>query len=286
MKRLQVGPVALADIPVETSAAEGRLWQTTWPAGTKRQVIARDDGDTDASTFLLDFPVGYARPQELEYKEQNPRGRFEYHTCHEELFVLRGTFKFDDWYDIKDFGYFNHPPYWLHPAHQHAPEGVVLFIKNSSPVDFVYTDIPADWNAVEYLMDGFPHHTRSRPVTNLEMAALPWEPVLDPSGGRTGMEAKHLWDDLDGGWTTWLMRVPPGWHGDGEAEAVAGGDEFLVLEGDLTLDRGKPVDLGAMSYFCDPDEFVYPGAGTGSNEGCLAIRWTRNDSLGLPPLRF
>lgn len=90
MKRLRVGPVALDDIPVETSATGGRLWQTTWPEGTQRRVFARDDGDTDGSTFLLNFPVGYARPPELEYLKSNPRGRFEYHTCHEELFVLRG----------------------------------------------------------------------------------------------------------------------------------------------------------------------------------------------------
>lgn len=286
MKRLQVGPVALDDIPVETSAADGRLWQTTWPAGTQRRVFARDEGDTDGTTFLLNFPEGYARPKELEYLKANPRGRFEYHTCHEELFVLKGTFKFHDWYDIKDFGYFNHPPYWLHPAHQHAPDGVDLFIKNSKPVDFVFTEIPEDWNAVEYLMEGFPYLTRSRPVPRLEMAELPWEAVRDPGGGLTGMEAKHLWDDLDRGWTTWLMRVPPGWHGDGAADPAPGGDEFLVLDGDLTLDRGKTLDLGPMSYFCDPDTFVYPGGGTGSNEGCLAIRWTKGDSLGLPPLRF
>ncbi|MGH8965541.1 MAG: DUF4437 domain-containing protein [Actinomycetes bacterium] len=287
MKRIPVGPVAFDDIPAETSAADGRLWQDTWPAGTQRRVYARDEGDTDASTFLLNFPVGYARPQDLEYKRSNPIGRFEYHTCHEELFVLRGTFKFDDWYEIRNFGYFNHPPFWLHPAHQHAPDGVDLFIKNSAPVDFLYTPIAEDWDKREYLAEGYPHKTRSRPVTRVEMADIPWEPVLDPAGGRTGMEGKHLWDDLDEGWTTWLMRVPEGWSGTGPAQAMAGGDEFLVLEGDLTVDRGgRTAELTAMSYLCDPEQFVYPGAGTGSNEGCLAIRWTRGDPLGLPTLRF
>ncbi|MBB6377243.1 hypothetical protein BKA01_004501 [Pseudonocardia eucalypti] len=286
MRRVATGPVSLADLPVQASPSDGRLWQDTWPEGTRRRVYARDEGNTDASTFLLNFPPGYARPQELEYLRHNPRGRFEYHTCHEELFVLNGVFKFDDWYEIKNFGYFNHPPYWLHPAHQHAPEGVDLFIKNSAPVDFLYADIPPDWDRTEYLADGYPHVTRSRPVTGVEMADIPWEPVLDPDGAPTGMEGKHLWDDLDGGWTTWLMRVPAGWTGTGPAAATPGGDEFLVLEGDLTLDRGASMTLGPMGYLCDPETFVYPGAGTGSEAGCLAVRWTRGDPLGLPTLRF
>lgn len=34
------------------------------------------------------LPAGYRRPAEIVYRRERPAGRFEYHTCHEEGFIL------------------------------------------------------------------------------------------------------------------------------------------------------------------------------------------------------
>ena len=285
LDRIHIDPISLADVPVETDATTP-YWQINWPEGTERQVLARDGNMVGGDTKILKFPPGYGRPLEVEYEKNYSPGRFEQHTCHEEVWVLEGLLHFGPYYDIVARGYKNHPPGWLHPAHQTTQESVTLLIKNSAEVDFIYEDIPPDWDGTECFAESqLP--CPSKGVTNVRLDSLPWEPVLDQAGNESGLDARHIWDDEVRGWTTWMMRVPAGWQGQGQGQVMAGGDEMLILEGDLWTDRGNgPVHLVGSNSYSDPEHFVDGGSAERSESGCVAIRWTKGaEHLMLPPIR-
>lgn len=275
-------PCAAIDVsamPEETSASHREPWQYTWPEGTTRKVLAVD-AVTQGTTFLLHLPGGYGRPEEAVAARQHEHGRFERHTCHEEIFNLGGSYRFGSYYDFPDMGYLNHPPHWVHPADQSTPTGVLLLIKNSCPVDFAFDPIPPDWNGREGIGDGSgPLDCAANGVTMLPVNDVPWRNVKTPDGADAGMQAKHLWHDENGGWSTWLMQVPAGWHNPVAGRGGTGGDELFLLSGDLTHPRHGRLD--AQAYYCDPLSAVV--GGESSVAGCVAIRWTRGESSIVLP---
>jgi hypothetical protein len=121
MHRVRTGPVDVRDAPV----AELPHTSDMWAPGAVRRVLAQDSA-TDAITYVPEIPAGYRRRAEVEYRRTYPAGRFEYHTCHEEGFILAGRYHFGGWYDWNALSYLNHPPTWVHPADQHAPDGARL----------------------------------------------------------------------------------------------------------------------------------------------------------------
>lgn len=256
MKRIRVAPTNRAD----------------------RQVIQREGGwreqlaidpRSGAETFLL----------YIDGSRRNDRGHlFEYHTCHEENFLLSGTCDFAGWYEWKSLGYLMHPPYWWHPAGYRFPSGAEILVKLDAPVDFTFTEIPKDWDRREWIAPHAPHWCKNRAVSNANLDAAPWEPVLLDDGSPAGFEAKHVWDDVETGWTTWLMRAPAGWKGSGARRL--GGDELFLLDGDLTLDGVTLVERG---YYYEPETLRDDGF---SQRGFTAIRWTRGEAWRLPPIRI
>lgn len=282
LERIAVEPIAVADVSADTDSATSQFWQPNWPVGTKRTVLARDDTMEGGATVLLDFPEGYHRPLERKYLEEHGRERFEYHTMHEEVFIIAGSFRFGDWYDLRAPAYFNHPEKCLHPANQFTEDGVTLLIKNSGFVDFLFEEIPDDWDPTHYPF-AEDAHASTDPVLPLHLDEFSWKPVIGPDGSPTGQEAKTIWHDDERGWTTWLMRAPEGWKGSGEPHEKPGGDEMFLLEGDYSIAwNGERVRLDGRCYYCDPARFHAGGRLESSDAGCTAVRWTRGTDLVLP----
>ena len=227
------------------------------------------DPDTGAETFLLTFPPRTTSPH---------RGELEYHTCHEENVLLSGRVDFDGWYQWQALGYLMHPPYWWHPAGYTFPNGATILIRLDAPVDFTYRPIPADWDGREWIAPEAPHWCRNRAVTAAHLDPVPWEAVRDSAGQPLGLEAKHLWDDVEQGWVAWLLRAPASWQGSGQQ--YAGSDELYLLAGDL---RVGDVRLVAGGYYFEPTVLRDDLA---SEEGAVAIRWTRGAPWRLPPIRI
>ena len=282
LDRIAVTTAAIGDIPADTDPATSKFWQPTWPPGTERRVLARDDSMQGGATVLLHFPAGYHRPLERAYFEEHGKQRFEYHTMHEEVFIIDGEFQLGPWFGLQGPAYFNHPEKCLHPANHSTEHGVTLLVKNSGPVDFLYEDVPQDWDAIGYTYAdaaSSPH----TPVMPIHLDDHAWQPVLDSDGRPTGREAKTIWRDIERGWTTWLMRLPAGWEGTGNLVEQRGGDEMFLMDGDLVVaPTGDPVHLKGRGYYCEPDRSVFAGHLERSEGGCTAIRWTRNSGLRLP----
>ena len=259
VRRLAVPPTPLSHWPVVRTEY-----------GTLRQPLV--DPPDGPKLIVLTFPPGYRH----RYADRG----FEYHSCHEEIVLLEGHLEFGPWYSCRALAYLNHPPYWVHPADQRTAVGATMLVRIEGPVDFGFEPIPPDWDGVEYLSAAAPVRSRARGVSRVELDDLPWEPVTLPDGQPVGIEAKHLWDDPDDGWVTWLMRAPAGWHTRG-GRIRSGGEELFLLEGDLTIEGVG--ELSGRSYYCDPDRIV---TGKATRSGCLAIRWTRGGDYQLPPIRF
>lgn len=248
-----------------------------WVPGARRRVLAHD-AETDAITYVSEIPMGYRRDAEVAYRQRHPPGRFEYHHCHEEGFILEGRYDFGGWYGWNALSYLNHPSTWVHPADQHAPDGATLIMKLSGPLEFSYADIPEDWDGREFPADAGlagPHQGVS-------------SRRLDASGGGTvdpsGRRWQRIWEDVVGGWITWLVSVDPGWRGKVDGWAADGGDELFILSGGLRKRiHGDLIDLSEGDYVCAPDRFEDGGADERSDNGCVAIRWTRGVDPQLRP---
>lgn len=270
MPRRRVEPLNVRDAPVVELPPTNDMWV----AGARRRVLSHDP-ETDAVTYVSQLPVGYRRPAEIVYRRERAAGRFEYHTCHEEGFILDGSVDFGGWYPWQALAYLNHPSTWVHPSDQCAPDGAMLIMKLSGPLDFAYVDIPEEWDRREYPFDpqrAGPHRgTSSQPVDTAAGGGM------DASGRRW----QRMWVDVVGGWTTWVLQLGAGWRGRGDGWAADGGDEIFVVSGDLrTRIDGQLVHLRQGDYVCAPDRFEDGGASEGSDEGCVAIRWTR----GIDPV--
>jgi hypothetical protein len=264
MDRVRVEPLNVRDAPIADLPPDSDMWVP----GARRRVLAHD-ASTDAITYVSEIPTGYRRSHEVAYREQWPAGRFEHHACHEEGFILDGRYDFGGWYGWGALGYLNHPATWVHPADQCAPEGARLLMKLSGPLDFVYTDIPEDWDGREYPVDP----DRAAPYDGVSSVGLARG---DGEEDETGRRWRRLWHDPVGGWTTWLLSAPPGWQGRGDRHQRGSGDEIFLLAGDLTTRiLGEEVALRDGDYACDPDLLEDGGAAERSVDGCLAVRWTR-----------
>jgi hypothetical protein len=265
MKRLHTAPINLADLP-DLVSPRGYLFKRVVQGETAEGLKG-----SRVSMTVISWPDGYCVPHGEAHQ-------FEIHNLAEEIFVLKGGIAFDHWYAMDALAYMNHPPYWVHPTVQRAVGDLVMLLKTSYDATVEFMDIPENWDGVEF----FAPPTRSEGVTKLQLDDLPWQAVLGPDGSPSGMDAKQIWVDRDDGWVTWLMRVPPGWQGSGPRRELPGGDELFVLEGDFTVAYDGAQRLTANGYFCEPDRFVDGGAIERSDQGCLAIRWTKG--AGVPRL--
>jgi hypothetical protein len=274
MKRFASPLVNRADIP----RIPGRLGSGAWS-----QRLA---SNTEESAASMKIPNSYVTYIQWDPGHSQPHGgptQLEYHTLHEEIFILQGSIHFGVWYSMTAPAYMNHPPFWVHPTDFRAGEdGLVMLMRLTADPIVQFEEIADGWEGVEYYATGKP--TRCKGVTKLQLDDLPWQSVRRIDGSDTDIDGKYVWFDDDDGWLTWLMRVPAGWSGAGEMRSVPGSDEMYVLEGDLTLDRGGgPMRLTGGSYYCDPDTFVDAGSAERSENGCTLIRWTRGaDHLVLP----
>lgn len=269
MERVRFEPRNLEDVPLLDNLP-GR-------PGATRRVLWRDDA-SGSTTFIQTMPGGYRPPNQSQAGDQ----RFEVHSCHEELFNLQGVFHFGDWYQLPSLGYLNHPPYWVHPVDQTTETGVTFLIKLSGDLDFFFYDMPDTWDGHEFVHPDAPERSSSRGLSSVHVESLAWGTVLSENGAPAGFHARHLWDDEDSGWVTWVARYPSGWNGTGARRVVeGGGDEWFVLQGSIRVDDGLTLRQG--DYSCDPERGVDGGAAAASDEGCVAIRWTRGlDHLRLP----
>lgn len=270
MSWAKVDPINVADLPEQAS-----------PTGSRRVVL--NEGTEGFRLSLLTLPPGWTSPY--------AGNGLEFHTCHEEVINLEGILHFGHWRDFTAPGYLNHPPYWVHPSDESTETGLRLLVKYAGPFDIDYLPFPDEWDGVEFIAPTGADRAdpRLRGVTGVNLDDLPWEPVFSQEMRPIhNYEAKTLYRNEATGWTTWLMRLPPGWRGVGPQRSWPAGDELFVIEGDLTIDHGAgPVRLTAGSYYCRPDRYIEGGANDFSESGCLAIRWTRGaEHLILPPIRF
>ena len=275
-------PVAFADLRVETTEDHGEPWQPNWPIGTERRVIARDPM-TGGSTSLLRFPANYDRVEETRLLESGEAPRFEYHTCHEEIVCLEGEYVFGvpPLFDFSAKSYLNHPPYWLHPAHQRSGSGVLLLVKNSGPVDFGFCTIPHAWDGREhYLSANEVEPSPSEAVTNLGFDDARLRPVHEHGRSRQNVTGERLWTDQVTGWSTWRLRAPAGTvltaanHAAPPPDAFVG-DEWFVLDGEVSFDDDT---LGPYGYRCDSTTYPAGGGATAATD-VHVLRWTRGDQL-------
>ncbi|MCS7001537.1 MAG: hypothetical protein NZ518_01695 [Dehalococcoidia bacterium] len=263
LPRIATPPIAIAALPAQET-----------PTGGSRVAIA-EAPDGKGKTFLLTMPPGYRSRFAAE--------GFEYHTCHEEIFLLDGLLHFGDWYDYRALGYLNHPPYWLHPADQKTSTGARMLIKIDKPVDFGFRPIPDDWDGAEVYDPAAPIIPAGRPISQVWLDGVPWGAIRFRDGAPTGLYGKRVWDDPESGWTTWLMRAPAGWRNTAPAAEHTGGDELYLLSGDWSV-PWHPEPLRGETYYCSPDLLRIGGEHT--DGGMIAIRWTKDAPYHLPPLRF
>lgn len=237
----------------------------------------RLDPATGGETFILRRSRGMSRADRAHL--------LEYHTCHEQSFLLEGNCNFAGFYQWQAVGYMTHPPFWWHPAGYTFTGPGMTLVKLDKPVDFVYTDVPANWDTTEWFADESDHECKNKVVSNAHLDAIPWETVSDTNGASAGFEAKRVWDDVETGWTTWLVRYPAGWQGREEWNNLPGGDELYLLDGSLTLhDRGITLTKGGYVY--DPDIIIVGGANTSTADGFTGVRYTKGfDHWILPAVQ-
>ncbi|HEY8452725.1 MAG TPA: hypothetical protein VIL54_11090 [Natronosporangium sp.] len=261
MASLEQGDVAatnFAEFRTETSDEHDADWQFNWPEGTKRTVLSTDP-ETGATTFLLQLPPGYHRPEERARAQAGER-RFEWHTCHEEIFFLKGEIWFGDNYCVRALGYLNHPPYWVHPADQHSESGATLLIKNSRRVDFEFGPIPQPWNGREYCqVERGSLEDDPNGITSLNLDGVPWR-------CENGIRVKELYHYRDG-LRTELLRLPPNWRG--EARPGLNREMLFVLSGALRVGDKELTEWG----YCSGTGSQLATAST--DTGATIIRWYR-----------
>lgn len=263
-----VPPCNVSDIAVQTS-----------PSGASRQILY-EDPESGFRTSVMTMPPGWKSP----YSGNG----LEFHSSQEEVFNLSGILHFGSWRDFSAPGYLNHPPYWVHPSDEVTDTGLRLLVKYAGPFDINYTPFPENWDGTEFVAAAGKDRadTRLTGVVGINHEDLAWEPVLYQDLTPLKYDAKVLYRNEVTGWTTWLMRIPAGWRGVGMRRSTSAGDELFVLEGDLTVSRPESVLLTEGGYYCDPDRFIDGGSNEFSENGCIAIRWTRDaHHLVLPPVR-
>lgn len=262
-----VAPCNVNDLPAQANAS-----------GTSRQTLF-EDPESGFRTSVMTMGPGWSSPY--------AGNGLEFHSCQEEVFNLSGILHFGRWRDFSAPGYLNHPPYWVHPSDESTETGLRLLVKYAGPFDIDYTPFPENWDGTEFVARPDQADVGLPGVTGVNLDDLAWEPVSYQDLTPLHYDAKTLYRNEATGWTTWLMRIPAGWRGVGMRRSTPAGDEMFVLEGDLTVSRPEKVRLTAGGYYCDPDRFIDGGSNELSENGCLAIRWTRNaHHLVLPPIRF
>src|SRR3954463_12676248 len=107
MKRFASPLVNLADRP----EIPGRIGKGAW---TKR--IATNSEEAAASMKIPNSGVSYFHWEPGHSQPHGSPTQLEYHTLHEEIFVLEGSIHFDNWYTMTAPAYMNHPPFWVHPT--------------------------------------------------------------------------------------------------------------------------------------------------------------------------
>lgn len=277
-------PTNLSDLPAYGPTDSPVYFNPAWPEGSRLRVLTLDE-TTGANTILAELGPGYRRQSEVDHQARHAPGRFERHSCREEIFVLEGGIEFGDWYRLPSLGYCNHPPGWVHPADIRSEAPVTLLIKTSGPVNFEFRDIDPQWDGREFVVhpDGSLGSDPSG-VTALRPWDLPVMTARGPDGGATGFSLRLIWEDPGTGWTTWLLDVPPGWQGTALPERHPGGDELLLLEGDLAVTwQGEVHRLQDLGYFCEPDRFPGTGPRWHSERGARAIRWTQYAPFVVEP---
>lgn len=263
-------PTSHDQLRTETYDDHDEPWQWNWQPGTERTVMTVDP-QTLGSTYLVRFPAGYER-RDHRRRPDGVAEQFEWHSCHEEIFCLEGSIRFGDWYILPEMGYLNHPPRWVHPADQHSAEGCLLLIKNSSPCDFVFREIPAKWDGVEYIDNDPPRAPgpgEAPGVTTVTLEDLPWKSLSTAAGAPTGIEARRIYDHPDGR-TTWMARLPVGWSvpdtvDRGEAEAL------FVVDGSIEVDGQA---LGLHGYVSNASGLLL-APGTRTDTGATIICWSQ-----------
>lgn len=263
-------PTSRDQLRTETYGDHDEPWQWNWQPGTERTVMTVDP-QTRGSTYLVRFPAGYERADH----RRRPEGvaeQFEWHSCHEEIFCLEGNVRFGEWYILPEMGYLNHPPRWVHPADQYSTEGCLLLIKNSSPCDFVFRDIPTEWDGVEYLDD----HTPRAPgpgeapgVTTVALEDLPWKSLSTASGAPTGIEGRRVYDHPDRR-TTWMARLPAGWSVPDTIDR-GGAEALFVVDGSIDIDGQA---LGHHGYVSKASGVLF-APGTRTDTGATVICWSQ-----------
>src|SRR5690606_30892924 len=165
-----------------------------------------------------------------------------------------------DYYSMSALGYLNHPPYWVHPADQHSPNGVTLLIKNSGPVDFEYVPIPQKWNGKEFcaVERGIPADD-STGISSLPVVSVPW-------AWQGTFQVRTLYEFRDG-MRTELPRLPPGWRADSESDLQR--EMLFVLDGNLRVGDKELAEWG----YCSGRGSQLAQAST--EVGATVIRWRR-----------
>ena len=261
------------DITARTSRMTGdREWKF-WPIATEPPGIR----SRSASTTLLCWPEGFRRTI-------GSTNELEWHPHHEEVFLLRGRLRFQNGPVLTALSYFNHPAFWTHATSQTTEGEVTLLVHGSHHPGTGLEPVPRGWDGRGYFSSSLLPGVRAVDGLDIDTSPGAWVPVQTGAGDQTGYEAIHVWNDPEDGWSTWLMKIPPNWRGVETGPSAPGSDEVFLISGDLILDRGDdPLRMASQSHFCDPTEFVPYGRSCSSLLGGLALRWTRNGDLVLPP---
>ena len=240
-------------------AKTGPTWSyTVTPPGGEGSIKS-----PKSAISLLFWPAGWTQPW-------GKPDELEYHTLHEEIFFLSGTMHFDKWYSIRALGYLNHPPFWKHVTNFYVDkdDGLLTMLYRGGQQPIVQLEkIPVNWNGEPY----FAPATRSIGTRNLQLDDMSWAPLTTRAGAETGLLSKRIAEDRDDGWTTWLMKAPPGWKARTPMQKAQGGDEIYVIDGDLDLGNGAK--LHKSGYVCNTRE-IAEGA-MASTGGVLFVRWTK-----------
>ena len=200
------------------------------PFGTSmgRRFLSRDP-DSEAATTFFDFPERW-----------QGGGVAHYHSCGEEVYVIKGDITLDG-RDYLTAGSYLYRPSGIVHGHNEGPiGGCRCLIRTDGPLDFNF--IPEPTSDGEYVLhpsdDGRPF------VLHLRTPYTEW--TLHGDGqSRYGMKVLST-DRVNGSYTA-LVRLPAGWTGSLRLEQNVNW-EWFVVKGLAMLSDGTAFETDSYSY--------------------------------------
>ena len=226
----------------------------SWPPlgghGLQRKVLSYDP-DTGAVTQYVHIPANW-----------KGGGVAHYHSCFEEVFIIKGDVTLNGRDYLVDESYLYRPANIVHGHDEGAERGCYCIIRMGAEMDFNLVDTPV--SEEEYPLE--PVTDRRGHVLHLKTPEIHW---VEQGDKDNRYRFKLLSMDPDTKAYTALLALDPGWSGRLSTDSQYG-REWLLLSGSWQREDGS--SYGAKTYSYAPPGTNH-AAVTGSKDGCFMLTW-------------